>query len=300
MQAWAEIDLGVIEKNTEIVRKQIGADIGIIGVIKSDAYGHGIARVAPTLEKSDVSMLATISLEEAWAARQVCQLPIIVLGYLDPKEIAEAAEAGFTLSLYDVELAALYERIAARVGRRLRVHLAIETGMNREGLKPEEAREFLSAIHRYPHVRVEAMFSHFYSPAEKSENLKQLGVLQHLIVDLEGKIPVLPIHLSSSCSLKNFKEGYFDAVRVGLALYGLDEVLPGLAPAMTVKSKVAQVKEVANGEGVGYDHTFIATAPTTVAIISIGCADGLTQRLEGQMEVLLDGKKVPVIGKICM
>ena len=299
MQAWAEIDLDAIGHNIEIIQKTVGKDVGIIGVIKADAYGHGIKRIVPAMESAGVSMLATISVEEAFEAREVSKLPILILGYLDPKEITQAIEAGFALSLYDVELAALYERLASRVEKRLAVHIALETGMNREGVTEEEAISLLTGEHRFPHLRIDALFSHFYSSKNIETNNKQLRKIQELIVDL-GENVDLPVHLSSSYALNEFKQGYFDAVRTGLAIYGIDEVIPGLKTAMTVKAKVMQVKNVNKGEGVGYDHVYLADTTRTSAIVSIGYADGLTQKLEGVMTVLIDGREVPVIGKICM
>ena len=110
----------------------------------------------------------------------------------------------------------------------------------------------------------------------------------------------MPIHFVSSGSLENFPEGRFDAVRVGLALYGVDEALPGIRPTLTCKSVVMQVKDVAAGEGVSYGHLFVAERPTTIAVVAIGYAEGYTQALTGRAEVLVKGRRVRVLGKICM
>lgn len=300
MQAWLEINRGSIVHNLEQVRAHIGGSTDIIGVVKSDAYGHGITEVAPILQDEGVSMLAVISLPEALKARAVCRLPILIMGYLDHKEIIQAIEQGFHLSLYEKGLMTTYERLAQKMQRKVNVHAILETGLHREGMSPEDLHDCLETAHVFPHVQIAAIFSHLYRAADREKNLEQLKELQDFLRDLGDKAATLPIHLASSYSLKNFREGYFDAVRIGLAFFGIDEVLPDLRPVMQCKARVMQVKNIKAGDGVSYDHLYVADRDRTIAIVSIGYADGLTQKLDGVMTVLINGEEVPVIGKICM
>jgi len=300
MRAWLEIDLDILGENYHLVRNKIGAGVDIMAVVKSDAYGHGLDRIAKELDLLGVDSFAVISLDEARRVRRHSAKPVLIMGYCDSKEIAEAIDEDFILSLYDRELIALYERIALRAGKLARVQMKVETGLNRLGIEIDEAADVLTGQHRFPHVSVEAIFSHLAKTSDRTTNLEQLRRLQQLLVKTQGRTNLLPIHFISSGSLENFPEGRFDAVRVGLALYGVDEALPGTKPTLTCKSIVMQVKEVAIGEGVSYDHLFIAERPTTIAIVAIGYAEGYTQALTGRAEVLVKGKRVKVLGKICM
>ncbi|MEK7170695.1 MAG: alanine racemase [Patescibacteria group bacterium] len=300
MRAWLEIDLDALGENYRRVREKIGPGVDLIAVVKADAYGHGISPIAGQLDLLGVDAFAVISLEEAKQVRLQAAKPVLIMGYLDPKELSEAIDEGFILSLYDRELIALYQRIAERVGKPARVHLKVETGLNRLGMTIDEVTDLLIGQHRFPLVSIEAIFSHLTNASDRATNLEQLRRLQQLVVKTQGRTPLLPIHLVSSGSLENFPEGFFDAVRVGLALYGVDEAIEGIKPTLACKSIVMQVKEIATGEGVSYGHLFIAKKPTTIAVVAIGYAEGYTQALTGRAEVLVKGKRVKVIGKICM
>ena len=300
MHAWLEIDRDSIRHNLFQIKKTIGNGVDIIAVVKTDAYGHGLDEVAKILSDEPVSMFAVISLDEARRVREVSDKPILILGYLDIKELTDAIEEKFVLSLYDKEQFAFYQRTAERMGEKISAHLKVETGLNRLGVTVEDAEEFLTGLHRFPNLNVEAIFSHLSCADNREENLKQLRVIQDMLVDIQGKAPLLPIHLVSSYALGNFKEGYFDAVRVGLAMYGIDSVIEGLKPSLACKAKVMQVKDVGEGEGVSYGKLFKTEKPSKLAIISIGYGDGLSQVFKNNMDVLIRGEKFPIVGQICM
>jgi len=300
MQAWLEIDRGAIRRNFQRVREKVGSTVGIISVVKSNAYGHGLEEVVTILDQTETEMFAVISLDEARRVAELSNKPVLILGYLDNKEVTDAIEEGFVLNVYDMEQVPAYQRFAERMGRTVRINLKVETGLNRLGVSPEQAVDLLSGQSRYPNLKIEAMFSHLACSTNKEKNQQQLRILQDIIIDIEGKAPLLPIHLDSSYALQNFSEGYFDAVRVGLALYGVDEVLPEMESSLTCKSVVMQVKPVEKGQGISYGHLYVALKNMEVAVIAIGYADGLSQSLRDKMSVLIDGKKVPVVGQICM
>lgn len=299
MHAWLEVDLGVIRQNFAKIRQYVGG-VDVIAVVKTDAYGYGIEKIVELLDQEEISMFAVITLGEARQARKFTDKPILILGYLDIKELTDAIEEGFVLSIYDREQFPYYQRIAERMGRNVHAHVKLETGLNRLGLLKDEAVELLTTLDHFPNIKVEAIFSHLACADARDQNLAQLRIIQDLLVEIQGKAPLLPIHLVSSYALKDFKEGYFDAVRIGLAMYGMDDVLEGLEPSLTCKSKVMQVKDVPVGEGVSYGGYFVTERPTKVAIVSIGYGDGLSQTFRGEMSVLIKGQKFPIIGQICM
>lgn len=300
MRAWLEVDLDIVGANYKIVRQKLGHDVGMIAVVKSDAYGHGIIPVSRALSERGVDAFAVISLDEALAIRTVSNKPILIMGYLDQKEITAAIEQNFILSLYEPTLAILYERLAQRANRPVRAHVKVETGLNRLGLSSEETAELLANQHHFPHLKIEALFSHLASAGVREENLKQLRRVQELLVLIQGRADLLPIHLVSSGALANFPEGYFDSVRVGLALYGVEPVLPGLEPSLVCKSVVMQVKPLRKGEGVSYGYLFVAPTDMRIAVVAIGYGEGYTQMFTGHTEVIIQGRKCPVLGKICM
>ena len=300
MHAWLEIDLSTVSHNLGQIKKTIGSGVDVIAVVKADAYGHGLKKITQTLDTKDVSMFAVMMLEEAQEVRRISDKPILLMGYLDMKELTDAIDEGYILSLYDKEQFGYYQRTAERMGKRVVVHLKVETGLNRLGVMPDDAAEFLIGLHRFPNIDVKAIFSHLSCADKKDQNLAQLRVIQDLLVAMQGKVSLLPIHLVSSYALKNFKEGYFDAVRVGLALYGMDNVVEGLKPTLACKSKVMQVKEILAGEGISHSRYHVTDKATKIAIISIGYSDGLSQVFRGNMSVLINGDKCPIIGQICM
>jgi len=300
MRAWLEIDLGVISHNYDLIKAQIGQRVGVIAVVKSDAYGHGIETIVPLLDKKGVLAYAVISLDEAIRVRKVSNTPVLILGYLDDREIEDAITWGFVLSLFDKNLLPLYERTAERVGRKAIVHVKVETGLNRLGMQMEEVEKLLDEQERYPHIRIESIYSHLSTSSEREENLHQLERMEKLLARLHAEGDKFPIHMANSYSLGNFKEGYFNAIRVGLALYGVDAVLPNMQPSLTCKSVIIQRKKVKAGEGISYNKLFRAPTDMEVGVIGIGYAEGLTQALTGKANVIVEGHKTPILGQICM
>ncbi|HEY3781554.1 MAG TPA: alanine racemase [Fimbriimonadaceae bacterium] len=299
MRAWLEIDLGVIGQNVDVIKSYIGKT-GIIAVVKSDAYGHGIEQTAKLLEKKGVLAFAVISLEEAVRVRRVSNIPVLIMGYLDDQEIEQAIACGFVLSLFDKDLAHLYEAAAHKLGRTAMVHLKVETGLNRLGLQADEAEFILMNQGKFPHLRIESVYSHLSTSSVREDNLGQLARFQKLLAKFHAAGEKLPLHMANSHALGNFQEGFFSATRLGLALYGVDEVIPGLQPSLECKAVIIQRKTVKKGEGISYNKLFRAPKNMEVGVIGIGYGEGLSQALTGKANVLVNGKKTPILGQICM
>ena len=294
MRAWLEIDLGIVARNCDIVQQHIGSRSRILAVVKSDAYGHGLEAIVRTLE-TKVSGFAVIELEEALRVRKLSNRPTLILGYVADDQIAEAISQGFHLSLYDIELVHRFEEVAANLGLKANVHLKIETGLNRLGVQPEEAVSFLASLGQHPGLNLAGVYSHLAKSADPESNEVQMRRFREALAG-----SALPMHLANSHALAKFGDDFLDFVRVGLAMYGVEPVLPGLKPALTCKSVVIQRKRVRKGEGVSYNHLFRAPEDMDIAVIGIGYAEGLSQGLTGKARVLVCGKSTPIIGQICM
>ncbi len=299
MRAWLEIDLGTVAKNFRRVKETLGTT-EICAVVKADAYGHGIEPIVRTLDREDVHSFAVISLDEAIRVRTQSARDVLIFGYLDDQEIAEAIQQGFVMSLYDRSLADLTNDIALRCGMPARVQLKVETGLNRLGLAPGEALELLAHPNMFPGLRFEAVLTHLTSSANRERNLVQLDRFRGFLEEMRALEVDLPAHMVNSHALANFPEGNFDVVRVGLALYGVEAVLPSLKPSLQAKTVVIQRKPLNKGEGTSYNHLFIAEQDMEIAIIAMGYAEGLSQMMTGKANAIVNGRLVPIIGQICM
>jgi alanine racemase len=300
MRAWLEVDLDVVAANYDIVKRHVGDLTGVFAVIKADAYGHGIEAVVRTLDPQGVHGYAVISLEEALRVRAISHRPVLILGYLDDEELATAIENGFSLNLYDLELARLVQATCDQLGAKARVHLKVETGLNRLGMAPEEALFFVANRDSFPSLEVEAIFTHLSTSSDRHEDLRQLAEFDRALGQMGALGFFAARHMANSHALAHFPEGFFDFVRVGLALYGVEEVLPGLQPSLQCKSVVIQRKHLRRGHSVSYNKLFTAPQDMEIAVIGIGYAEGLSQALTGKAQVLVGGQKKPIIGQICM
>lgn len=300
MRAWLEVDLGAIAHNTRRVREFVGPQTRVCAVVKADAYGHGIEPVAEVLCREGVASFAVIALDEAIRVRSVSDKDVLIMGYLDDDEIAEAIDRGFVLSLYDRDLVETYVQAAQRVGKPVRCQLKAETGLNRLGVFADQAIEILANLNRFPELRVEAIYTHLSTSGDREEDLRQMGAFRPVMEAAQEMGLELPLHMANSHSLKVFPEGHLDWVRVGLALYGVEPVIDGLRPSLQAKSVVIQRKPLKKGEGTSYNKLFRAPHDMEIAIVAMGYAEGLSQGLTGKAEVLVQGQRRPIIGQICM
>lgn len=298
MRAWLEVDLDVVARNYHRVAEYIGPRTKIMAVVKADAYGHGTEAVTRVLAREGCPHFGVISIEEARQVRSVTDRPVLVMGFLDDVEIQESIRAGYVLSLYDRDLARLVEEIAQREGIPARVHLKVETGMNRLGMQMDEALEFLAGDH--PFIQIEAIFTHLAQSVSREVDLQQLEQFNKLIAGMKALGLDIPLHMTNSHGLTPFPEGRFDFMRLGLALYGVEPVLEGLEPSLQAKTVVMQRKPLRKGEGTSYNKLFVAEREMEIAVLAMGYAEGLSQSMTGKIECLINGHRTPVIGQICM
>jgi alanine racemase len=304
---WVEIDMNAVARNARALKRLLDPGVGLMAVVKADAYGHGAVAVAQTAALNGAEYLAVANLEEALELRYSgVNTPILVLGYTPVYATRQALRQNIAVTLYDLDMARGYARAAREAGGRLRVHVKLDTGMGRLGLMPAEAVSVFRQLSALPALDIEGLYTHFSSADEDAEfTAAQVETFRGVIRPLRaGGFNFRYIHAANSAGTLAGKENHFSMVRPGLALYGLhpsDKVrLPdGFAPAMTWKTVVAQVKTLPANHYVGYGNTYRTRGPETIAVLPIGYADGF-RRWPNWGEVLVRGQRAPIIGRISM
>ena len=313
--AVARIDLGALVANYALARRLAGHR-SVIAVVKADAYGHGAVRLARVLARAGCERLAVARVGEAAELRDAAvALPILVLcGVQDTEEARAALALGVTPVVHHEGHLALLREAARRRGARATVHVEVDTGMHRLGVSAESAGSFLANVARDPDLQLEGVFTHLARADEDDlgPSVEQLRALRRVLGEAArlGALPAI-VHAVNSAGLaagdllaKELPEA--SAVRPGLMLYGVDPrtgagsgPLP-LRPVMTLAARVVQVRDVQPGEAVGYGATWRAPAPKHVATLAIGYADGVPWSLANRGEVLLCGRRAPIIGRVSM
>lgn len=311
-RAYAAVDLDAVVHNVTEMKKGIGTDTNIIAVIKTDGYGHGAVPIAKELEKlSFLWGYAVATVEEGQILRRHrIQKPILVLGATFPEQYQAMAELGMRPNVYSLRMALQMEEAMEQTGRKLPVHIKIDTGLSRLGFSlTEEAVEDIVRIHGLPHIVIEGIFTHF-AKADAKDKAMAKDQLQSFLQMKEklqnhGVSPGL-CHISNSAGIIDLPEANLDLVRAGISLYGLwpsDEVQKGrlhLLPAMSLKSRIVFLKELEAGRTISYGATYTVERPSRIATIPVGYGDGYPRSLSGKGSVLIHGKRAPICGRICM
>lgn len=307
---WVEINLDHVKYNIYKMKQHLPEDVEIMAVVKANAYGHGAPQVAKAALESGATRLAVAFLDEALSLRQHgIDAPILILGSTRVEDAAIAAEHQISLAVHSLEWLKKVNPLLSEAGIKhpLTIHLKCDTGMNRIGLRTEEeVKEAEKLIKSTNKIFLEGIFTHYATADEHNQSLtkKQLERFHSLINAMEQLPPM--VHTSNSAASLRFPEAYFNAVRMGISMYGLspsEEIkseLPfPLKSAFSLYTKVKQVKRISKGETVSYGATYMAEDDEWIATIPIGYADGWLRRLSGQT-VLVNGKRAPIVGRICM
>ncbi len=313
-RAYAQVDLSAIRRNIDTSRRLLPDNTGIIAVIKTDAYGHGAVEVAHAVE--DVTAgFAVATIEEAVELRQAgIGTHIIVLGYISPKEYAQAIENDVILSMFSYEQACELSELAHSMGKPGRCHIKIDTGMNRIGLPAKHEKDIIPTadeierIKKLPDIICDGIFMHFATAdeADKNKARKQYDNFCMLLDELARRnITFTYRHCSNSAAIIDLPECTFEWVRQGITLYGLKpsyEMVHDvkLYPAMELKSHVVHIKTIDKGDEVSYGGIYTAQSDRTIATVSIGYGDGYPRQLSNKGYVLIRGKRAPIAGRICM
>ena len=307
--AWAEIDLNAIAHNIKEAKKKINEGTKLCAVVKADAYGHGAVQVAKTALTAGADFLAVALLQEAIELRQAeIKAPILILGALQEEGAEETVSYEIRQALFTLRSAELLSAAAVKLGKKAKVHLVIETGMNRIGVAPEQAGELAAAVAAMPGIEIEGCFSHFATADIKNKHYchEQFDRFKQALTAIEAKGIAIPIkHIANSAAISEVPEMQLDMVRQGITLYGMwpsDEVVRSLnyEAAMKLKTKVIFIKQIEQGETVGYGRTFTADRPAKIATLPLGYADGISRKVSNEGYVLVKGKKAPIVGRVCM
>jgi len=302
---WLEVDLSVIKNNIKQIKNMTGTRV--MAIIKANGYGHGVLAVAEAAAQAGTSWLGVARIEEALNLRAAgIESELMVLGYTPPVLIPEAIQNNIHVAIYDRDMAKDYVSFAKKVEGRLKAHLKIETGMGRLGMAPEFVRNFLYAHKNHPKIDIDGIFTHFAradEPQAKSA-AQQLGIFNDLLTQLrEAKLCPPMVHAANSAAVLNFPEAYFDMVRPGIVIYGLDpssetNVPETFKPALTWKARLTSVRTLPPGHGVSYGSIYVTSDNERIGVIPVGYGDGY-RRVPGQ-QVILRGKRVDVVGRVCM
>ena len=307
--AWARIDLGALAHNYSEIKKQLQPGVKLCAVVKADAYGHGAVAVARTAVAAGASYLAVATLSEGIELREAgFTTPILLLGLVMPEDAKDIVDYGITQAVCDRELAHALSREAVRQGRRAKVHLKVDTGMGRIGVRPEEIGALAADIAALPGIEIEGMFSHFSMAdcKDKSYTQQQLVKFRQAIAAVEGRgIPLAIKHIAESAAILEIPEAHFDMVRAGVIQYGLwpsaEVTHPiDLRPLMELQARVVWLKTLRKGESIGYGRAFIAERDCRIATLPIGYADGYIRAYGAQGAVEIHGRRAPIAGRICM
>ena len=304
---WVEIDLDAIAYNVGELRKKLHPENKLIAVVKANGYGHGALQVARTALRSGANYLAVAFLDEAISLRkQGITAPILVLGASRPKDVMTAIKYKVTLTVYYkdwLEEAVQFLNKEAS----LTIHLKLDTGMGRIGVRNEqEIQSIEELLVKHPNIVVEGIFTHFATADEKNSSYFESQIQRFKeLLSYFTKLPAI-IHCSNSAASLLHPDLQYNAVRLGISMYGLTpslEIEPDLPyplqEAFSLRTKLVQVKKLNKGDKVSYGATYEAKEEEWIGTLPIGYADGWLRKLQGQ-EVLVEGIRAPIVGRICM
>jgi alanine racemase len=304
----AEIDLGSLEFNYRQLQKRIPEGVNLLAVVKADAYGHGAVPVSRKLENLGVAYLGVAISDEGVELRKGgVKAPILVLGGIYKESLNQVLEYNLTPVVFGKDSLEMLAKAAKRREKKARVHVKVDTGMGRLGVPLDLWPAFLRELKRFPEIEIEGILSHFsMTDEDEAFTTHQWGEFQGAVsCAKEMGISCKYLHMANSGTLIAFPSYLGNLVRPGIMLYGaypsptFRDVI-SLRPVMTLKTRIHFLKSVAPGTRISYGGTFLAKKESLIATIPIGYADGYSRQLSNQGEVLVRGKRAPIVGKVCM
>lgn len=305
-----EVNLDAIANNVQQFRQHLASGTQIMAVVKADAYGHGAIYVANAALQAGASCLGVSFVDEGIELREAGIVsPILILGYTPPEDLLYALEHDLTLTIFSEESLQEINKIACQRKKSAKIHVKVDTGMGRIGLPPNKAVSFIKQASQMSHIHIEGIFTHFSTADEADQGYwrKQEGHFRQVVEELKEKnIHVPLIHCSNSAAAIEKPHSVYNMIRLGISLYGFypsDEVnknTVSLEPVLRLTSKVVQVKKPPKGTGISYGKTFMTSGHEWIATVPIGYADGIDRRLSNTGYALVNGTRVPIVGRVCM
>ncbi len=305
MNTYAEINLQAIKYNIGEIRKLLAPAVRLMAVVKANAYGHGAIAVARAAVEAGADHLAVANLKEGLEIREAgITSPILILTESPTSVTDEIVQYNFTQTIYSFTEAKALSEEAQKRHKIAAVHVKVDTGMARVGVAPSEAAAFIAKISSLPNLQIEGLFTHFAKAEDQQDPFtqKQFERFQRVA----QRVPQIKIkHAANSAALLFYPNTQLDMVRVGLMMYGLyppgnSRRLINLQPALAFRSRVTYLKRVPAGTPVSYGCTYVTPKETNLATIPVGYADGFSRRLSNRGQVIIRGKRFPVVGMVTM
>ncbi|MGL1930152.1 MAG: alanine racemase [Desulfotalea sp.] len=297
-----------LQENYNTLKNKLGTNRSMLAMIKADAYGHGAVEVARSLAKVGCNIFGVGEVREAIILREAeITGEIFVMMGFEHEDAKLFFDHSLTPVIFSWADLVVLSSVAEQLSRNISIHLKVDTGMGRLGFRVEELIEIAKKANQLPGITVAGMVSHFpeADTPEAVSNMQAINLFSNLALKLKAEFSV-SCHLVNSAGVLNFPDAYFDMGRVGISLYGYHpagaDVLSDLKlkQAMKFTTKVIQVKDFPIGVGVSYGHTYKTDKPTRLAVLPVGYEDGYSRAMSNKAEVLIDGKRAPVRGRICM
>ena len=314
-RTWAEIRLDNLTHNFETIRRQVGPNAKLLGVVKADAYGHGAVRVAKHLEKIGAGYLAISNIDEAEELRvNGIKLPILMLGFTPADQAERILNIDMTQAVQNYDIAKAFSDAAVKLGKKMKVHVKLDTGMGRLGFQCDDAH-FDESLHsilevlKLPGLDVEGVFTHFCVSDEEAPEHVEFTKVQHdrfvrmiEAVETQGNFKFRLHHCCNAGGIASYPEWAWDMVRCGIILYGVGDLAEkmGMKPVMTVKTVVSTIKNFTPETSISYGRKFFTERDSRIAVLPIGYADGLFRALSNKLKVLTPHGVAPQVGRICM
>ncbi len=301
---WAEIDLDAIADNVRALVAR-AAPAKVCAIVKANAYGHGAIAIGEAAIEAGAAGLGVVCVDEGEELRRAgITAPILVVGYTHAGEAERIVDLRLTPTVCSMQTALALSRFASERGVQQRMHIELESGLNRHGLPLEELVAFAQQARALPGIEIEGLYTHFAAAEEGEASFTRAQY--DALLEASMRLPWVPVrHCAASATALGAPDMALDMVRVGIAVYGY-EPAPGIGAgaglhrALSLKSRVGRVLDVAPGATVGYGRTWLATRPATIALIMCGYADGYRRALSGGASVLIHGRRAPIAGRIAM
>ena len=308
-RSWIELDYSALNNNVNEIRRIMHGESKILAIVKDEGYGHGAYEMTKELQKMGVDAYGVATVDEAIAIRKYgIKGLILVLGYTDPTRVKDLKKYDITQTVFDLD----YAKELNSQGKKIKVHIAIDSGMHRIGIDASDI-EGVASVYSLKNLSVDGIFSHLCVSDSKNEDdieytRKQISSFNDLIDALKAKgLPVKVQHIQASYGLINYPEIKSDYARMGISLYGADseygyekDIDISLSPVMSIRTKIIQLRTYQPGESIGYGRAFITERESRIAVLPIGYGDGVPRCLSGKASVLVCGKRAPMVGRICM